>query len=393
MGLRRQLHSLSRQLFNIALNRGIGPTGSDLDQTYADLLEHLLFYSALSIEILAMYRVSRGINCLKLPITVPPSCESIRISSGGYERTYELSELTATLAACPKELANDVTQEATELSLSQMMLPILLSFDTRIEGDHLFVRDNGSMPTAVFSSLAHACLVRIPRIEEDLQLLATVILEALRNNDEIVLPVFSSNLREDLLILAHDFARVRKCLRVKRCFGVANGKEYFPPDVMCRSLLHRTITAKEFTLPGSPLTSNLPASKYRCSWDLRAGSVVNLIVPNYGLNAFLSDLKTGKFCGVKLTYLYSGKMMLVYDLLIAVVSFGLLALCEYGHLVLKNQAILGALLSAGSKIWTAIIYGSLVKVVFWDIGNWVPRWRFWIKSLRAASDTEADNSK
>ncbi|MDP2895994.1 MAG: hypothetical protein Q8Q12_05470, partial [bacterium] len=53
LGPRRQLHWLSRQLLNLVLNRGIGPTGSDLDQTYAALVEHLLLFSAISIEVLS----------------------------------------------------------------------------------------------------------------------------------------------------------------------------------------------------------------------------------------------------------------------------------------------------------------------------------------------------
>ncbi|MDP2895993.1 MAG: hypothetical protein Q8Q12_05465 [bacterium] len=224
-------------------------------------------------------------------------------------------------------------------------------------------------------------------------MLVTVVLEALRNNDEMVLPVASANLREDLLILARDFGRARKRLHIRRRFGIASGKEYFPPDVRCRSLLGRTITAKVPALPGSPLTSKLPASKYRCSWDLQAGSVINLIVPDDGLNALLSDLKAGKFCGVKLTYLYSGRMMLLYDLLIAAVAFVLLAACEYGKAVLNDHEICSAFLSGGSKVFVTIMVGFLGKLVFWDIGHWVPRWRLWIKSLRAANDTAVGNFK
>ncbi len=394
LGPRRQLHWLSRQLLNLVLNRGIGPTGSDLDQTYAALVEHLLLFSAISIEILSLYRgVCRGASRRGLPLAVLQTCGSVRISAAGYERVYNLSELTAVATACPAELANDATPEATELSLGQMMLQVLLSFDVRVEGDRLCVCASGAMPTSVFKSLAHACLVRVPRIEEDLRVLVTVVFEALRNNDEMVLPVAGANLREDLLILARDFGRARKSLRIKRRFGVASGKGYFPPDVMCRSLLGRTITAKESALPGSPLTSNHPASKYRCSWDMQAGSVVNLIVPNYGLNAFLSDLKAGKFCRVKLTYLYSGKMMLLYDLLIVVMAFALLASCEHGQVVLKDHAVWCALLSAGSKICVAIMVCVIGKLVLWDIGHWIPRWRSWIKSLRAGNDTAVDNSK
>ncbi len=394
LGPRRQLHWLSRQLLNLALNRGIGPTGSDLDPTYASLAEHLLLFSAVSIEVLSLFRgVRRGVSRRGPPLALPQSCGSIRISAAGYERPYNRLELAAVATACPAEVTNDATPEETELSLSQMMLQVLLSFDVRVEGDLLCVGDGGAVPTSVFKSLVHACLVRVPRIEENLRMLVTAVLEALQNNDEMVLPVAGANLREDLLILGRDFGRARKSLRIKRCFGVASGKGCFPSDVMCRSLLGRTITANVSALPGSPLTNKYPSSKYHCSWDLEAGSVVNLIVPNYGLNAFLSDLKAGKFCGLKLTYLYSGKMMLLYDLMLAVVAFVLLALCEHGQTVLKDHAVWNSCLIAGSKIFQAIMIPIAIKVFLWDIAHWIPSWRSWIKSLRAANDTAVDNSK
>jgi hypothetical protein len=235
-------------------------------------------------------------------------------------------------------------------------------------------------------------LVRVPRIEEEIRGLVTGVFDALRNSDDMILPVVGANLRDDVMILARDFWRVRKCLRIRRCFGVASGKGYFPPDVMCRSILGRTITAKESALPGSPLTSKLPASKYRCSWDLQAGAVINLVVPDDGLNALFSDLKASRFCGVKLAYLYSGKMMLLYDLLIALVAFVLLASCEHGQAVLKDHAIWSAFLTGGSKVLVAIMVLFLGKLVVWDIGHWIPSWGRFIRSLRAANDTAADIS-
>jgi hypothetical protein len=394
LGPSRRLHWLSGQLLNLALNRGIGPTGSDLDQSYAALVEHLLLFSAISIEVLSLWRIVRAVaSHPKMPLVFPQTCGSIRISAAGYERAYNLSELTAAVTACSSEFQIEETLESTEWSLSQMMLQVLLSFDARVDGDRLCVSEDGAMPAVRFKALAHACLVRVPRIEEDIRVLITAVLEALRNNEEMVLPAVGANLREELLILALDFGRARKSLRARRSFGVASGKGYFPPDVRCRSLPWRTITAKASALPGSPLTSKLPASKYHCSWDLQGGSVVNLIVPNDGLNALLSDLKAGKFCRVKLAYFYSGRMMLFCDLLIIAVVFALLASCEYGTAALQGHTVCRALLSAGSKICVTIMVATIIKVVIWDIGRWIPGWRWWIKSLRAANDTGVDNSK
>lgn len=392
LGPRRQLHWVSRQLLNLTMHRGIRPTGSDLDQIYAALVENLLLFSAVSIEVLSLNRgVYRGARRRGLPFEVPQTCACVRISAAGYERTYDLSEFKAATLACPADPAQDAVPEAAELSLSQMMLQVLLSFDVRVEKGCLRVCDGGAIPSSVFGHLAHACLVRVPRIEEDLRGQLAGVFDALRNNDEMILPVARANLREDLMILGRDFGRVRKCLRIRRCSGFASGKGYFPPDVKCRSLLGGTIAAKVSALPGSPFTSKYPSSKYRCSWDLQGDVMINLIIPDDGLNGLLSDLKAGRFFGVKLTYLYSGKMMLLYDLLITIVAFVLLALCEHGKAVLKDHAVWSALLSSGSKVFVTTIVGFAGKLVFWDIGHWIPRWRPWIRSFRAANDWAIDN--
>ena len=390
LGPTRQLHNVSRQLLNLALNRGIKPTGSDLNQPYASLLDNLLLFSAVTIEVLSLFRSV----CRSLPparLNVSKTYSHVRISAAGYDNCFDLSDITAAAASVSMELEYKSTQALGDLSLTQMMLRILLLFHVRSNEDCLDVSEGHALPTSVFTPLAHACLVRVPRIEQDIEIMVSAVLEALQNNDEIVLPINGTNLREDLITLAGDFGRVRKHLRIRRDFGVANGRPYFPPDVMCKSLLRKTIKAKESSLPGTPLTSKLPASKYRCSWDVQKGTVVNLIVPDDALNGLLFDLKAGKFFGLKFSYLYSGKMMMIYDLLIAFVAFALLALCHYGEGFLKYYPIWSAILSASSRILVTIFVGFAGKLVIWDIGHWLPGWKSWIKSLQSANDKDINN--
>ncbi len=389
-----QPHWVSKQLFNIAMNRGIGPTGSDIDQTYAAIVEYLLLYSAVSIETLSLYRcVQRVTSRDRLPLALTKTLGSIRVSAAEYEETFDLSELTAIRTASHVESVCETVQEVGELSLRQMMLHILLSFDVRVTENRVNISGDGIIPSSVFRPLAHACMVRIPRIEENIRMVVIAILEALQNNDIIVLPNVTIDLREDLIVLADDFKRFRKHLRIRRCSGGVSGKRYFPPDVRCESSFRKTIMAKEAALPGSPLTSKLPASQYHGSWDMQGKAVVNLIVPDDGLNALLSDLKAGKFFGIKLTYLYSGKMMLFYDVLIMLVIFAFLAFCEYEKELFKDHAVWSAILNCGSKIFVTAFVGFCGKMVFWDIGHWIPGLGAWIKGFRETNDRGIDSPK
>jgi hypothetical protein len=218
-------------------------------------------------------------------------------------------------------------------------------------------------------------------------------LEALKNNDDIIMPSGLSNLHNDILILGHDFARLRKYLRINRHSGFSSGKNYFPPDVYCWSLLNKPVIAKEDVLARSPFISKLPASRYRSSWDLDSSSVISLFVPDDEFSALLSWLKSGKLAGFKITYLYSGKMMLIYDMTFAIMAFVSISLCEYGHGIAasKGSAVLSAQMTAGSKIFLNIFIGFLGKVILWDLQHWIPSIKSWFKSLRAANDTGSDN--
>lgn len=392
-GLRNKLHWVSRQLLNLAMNRESGPPNCNLDQTYAVLVERLLLFSVVGIEVLALTRCIQDVMGQRgRQLVVAQTFTTVQLIAADYQKHYALSEFVAATRSFPVEQAHENAPELNELSLSQMMLQLLLSFEVSIDGNRVTVCPGNAMPLSVFKPLAHACLVKLPRIEADLHMLVSTVFDALRNNDAIVLPTINTNLYDDISILAHDFWHVRKSLRVRRYFGVANGQKYFPPDVTCRSTFGKTVTARATALPGSPLTSKWPASKYAGSWDLHANSVINLVVPDDGLHALLSDLKAGKLCGVKFAYLYSGKAMLLYDLLFVIVTFVLLALCEYGTAAQKDKGGVTALFSSGSVVFKAIMVPLLGKLIFWDIGYWFPKLLSWIKSVHAANDAPVDKS-
>lgn len=390
-GLKKKLHWISRQLLNLTMNHSFGPISNALDPVYTTLLKCLLHFSILSIEVLTLYRsVQRGTNRHVPPLIAPQDDGTIHVSAAGYERTYESLELTIAMRNYSAELACSTTTFASELSLSQMMLQILLSFNVSVNANFIKICKNVEMPESVFRPFAHACLVRVPRIEEELTKMVGAIFDALQSNDDIVISDTLESLHEDLLILTRDFEHFRKYLHISRRFGVASGQRYFPPDIICKQFLRRTIIAKEPALPGAPLISKLPVHKYRCSWDLYAGSMVSLIVPDDGLNTLLSDLITGRLCGFKFSYLYSGKAMLFYDGLFAFVSFVSLAACEYGKTVLQDHSGWISILSAGSIILGTAFASLIGKLAIWDLIHWIPSWKLWIKSLHKADDKESD---
>jgi hypothetical protein len=383
----RQLHWISRQLLNMTVNLRCKSIESILDSNYLDLIIHLMLFSIVSIETLTLSTCLRKKFDLN-KIEIPAACELIHVNAAGYERDYKQSEILQAKALYPAEIKYEENQDAWASTVSLIMLRILLFFEVHVEKNNMQISDGGIIPKQVFKNLAHACLIRIPRIEDELELHVKSALEALQNNDEIIQTNSSIHLDEEIKILAHDFKNIRKLLRIKRSFGVANGQKYFPPDIKCKSFFHRSIIVKEPLLSGFPLTNRFPSSKYHCSWDVHSDTILSLVIPDEGLNSLLSDIKSGKFFGFKLSYLYSGKMMLLYDGLFATVTSLLLIACEYAKTALQDRAVWSAILNASSKVLEGSVTASIAKIVLWDIGHWIPGWILWIKSLRSANDKD-----
>ena len=391
LGTRRRLHWLSRQLLNLSMSGRARSSDWKVDSNYVVLIDRLLLFSALSIEIVSLYRSIFRMGSRQGKATgVLPTSGVIRVCAAGYEKIFEPQELADARRACSAPRTNDGDFEVRELSLSQIMLRVMLTFDSSVEGQCFSVDAGAAIGGSVFNELVHACLFRVPRIEEDVGKLIGSVLEALGSNEEMVLPTIGADLQSDLLILADAFERARRCLGVARCLGTANGQKYFPPDIICRSLFKRMIVGKEAALPGLPLTNIMPASKYNCSWDVQSGVVINLVVPDDGLNALLSLLRYGNWFGAKFSYFYSGKVIGVCDLLLAALIFLLAVGCDYEQAILLDHSVERTFLSVGVKVCITIVVALLVKVVVWDIGHWMKPWRLFIMSLRALNDKAVD---
>jgi len=387
---KRQLHTLSRHLMEIALSRADFPDAERVDVAYSDLVEFLLLYASICVEIVAIWRTLRGTQALQCLTSSPVFAQNpVKVRICGDDADIAVVEIPAFVIQESGEKADEVIKG---FSLRQLAIECLFACDISSQGDSVMVKKPKGMRDDVFRSFIHACLTRIPSVETVAEREIWEVFSALRSNEDLPRLDALEQIRNDVEILTHDLKQVRKALRLSRHHGRADGK-YFPPDVRCKSLFRRTRSVDEDALPGCGLTNSFPSSRYACSWDLRGTSMVNVMIPSEGVNSLMVDLKKGKFFGFKCSSIYSGKMMILWDVAAFIANGFVLAICEH----LKGSSTISAGVKGFCSVFTYVLGALAViffgKVFLHDLQHWVPWHRQFVNFIQKAFSEDKDSRK
>ncbi len=378
---KRQIHTLSRHLLELALSREDFPEAERVDAAYADLVEFLLFYASVCLETVALGRALRSTGAVQSLLSSPVlTRDHVKMRAAVYEMDLVVGDLAALVIRDRNEKAGETV---TGLSLRQLGIMCLFACEIGFRDDFVEVKKPERMRDEVFRRFVHACLVRIPMVEAAAESKLEAVFLALRSNEDFARLDGLEQIRDDFGILAHDLKQVRGELRLSRHHGRADGR-YFPPDVRCRRSFRRTRNVKEHALPGCALTNSMPSSRdgYICSWDLQGTSVTNLMIPSEGVNSLMEDLKKGKFFGFKACSVYSGRTMILWDGAASIVFVFLLGICE----LLKGSATASSGVRGCCGVLTYVL-GPLVvvllaKIIFHDLQHWVPSFGQFVQSIR-----------
>jgi hypothetical protein len=322
----RGLHTLSQELFNLVLNRqGVLGANYAVDP-YCDLVEFLLLYGIICVETVSLAMMLNKKQGLREFFAASPRCgDVVRVEADGLGADFAVEDLGALLIDEPKEKRD---QSMMALSLRQLAVQSLLSCGVvEVDGHTLKVTKFGRMSDDVFCRLSHACLIRLPQIEQFADAILSSVFSGLRSNEDLARPGWLPESWEAVEILTEDLQQARRSLAITRRHGHAYGG-YFP-NISCKSWLRRERMAKEESLPGFALTNPFPTSRegYACSWDQRDASIDNLVIPSVGVNSLMRDLVKGRIFGYRVLYLYSGRALLLWDIAGFVVSSIIVAAC------------------------------------------------------------------
>ena len=370
---------LSKHFLNIIFNRKNIQKELSIDPLYGDLIEYLLLHAVICLELTALCRTIYENETLDSNILDNiHDRDIVTINAAQYSTEINKSELVGLLLYRPDGTGIDMN----DLSLAQIALLTLFCCGANVTKRELNIICPDYLSTSQFDDFVHACLYRVPRIENVLHNCLSDLSLDLRLNDEPEFNVNLTQIHEDVTVLSNDFNIVRRRFKFKRYYGYANGKK-FPEQIICRTNLLKRMTVKEEALPGIALTNSFPGSRYKCSWDVFRGRISNLIIPSTAVYPLLTDLTGGRFLGRKLSYLYSGRTMLLWDFLILVICFIILSLFKQGESVFSNH-YLKAVCSSGASVFSTSTRLVLVKVVY-DLSHWIPLVRKLITNIRQAS--------
>ncbi len=365
--LKWKLHWLSRQMLNLSLNRDCLLVVNSARQPYLDLIEYLLLYAVLCVESVSLCRAIWGKRLLD---STKYHClldfEEVTVTASVYEETIPSSDFAALFTY----RSDGTGSEIRDLSLRQIALLALLACGSKVGAGHVHIEKPLGLTENQFDNLVHACLFRVPRAESEAHAEFERITETLRSGDDIDSGLERAAIREDVDVIAADFTRLRRRMKLTRYCGWADGKKW-PEKVICKSKFRKALPAKEEVIPSMALVNSYPASRYRCSWDVTDGEVSNLLVASASTYSFLMDLMGGSALVRKLLYIYRGRLMLIWDVFLLVGFSLLLFLSILGKAQLTNDEVKAACEIAGVFL-AAVALGFGGKIVFRDLRYWTP---------------------
>jgi len=364
--IKGRLHWLSLQMLNLSMNRHRIKILNKADPYYLDLVEYLLLYGVVCVETVALCRSSWGKRILDVKkYHTLLNKEEVSVSASGYEQKVPSLDFAALFTYRSDGTGEDVK----DLSLRQVALLALLACGGEVGLGEVHISKPHGLPKKRFDDLAHACLCRIPRFETEAHKCFEVVSSALRAGDDLKLDINIDCVQKTVIEIVRDFTRIRKHMKLKRYTGWSDGKKC-PEKIVCKTRFRKPAVAKVEAIPEMALVNTFPSSKYHCSWDMSHNVVTNLVVASSGFYSFLMDLRRGKLFGHKLSYLYTGRSMLLWDSLLLIGNLLVMTLAKCGEDGFQHNFLKSGCATA-SKLFNTFAALIVIKI-FYDLRHWIP---------------------
>lgn len=365
----RGLHYLSEQLLNVCLNSEELVPSSTSMVDYVGLIDLICHFIMCCIEVISFFRIQEG----AIPDSVVElldGAEDVILSGCGYQQVYDAEDRRMIRTCLKKGIhAGYLQEEAVIPTIKQMaFIYLVTNYCVRKDECRVEIHNDERLKKKAFRNLVYCCLVRLPRIEENVEKIISCIMKALEHGYDFELGHANPPIKQDVYEACKTLSSVKKYLKYKRENGRTQTKRW-PPDIGCKRFLRSMRKASEKDLIDIPVSDRFPSSPSRSSWDLRDNKVVNLVIPNGRLTSLLSDLKTGRLFGYRFQYLYSGRSMLLWDTLLFLMSSFLLVTCRH-YAIDSTKPVIDALYWIGTIMLTPSLLFFLGKVLFVDIGHY-----------------------
>lgn len=224
------LHMLSKYLLELALSREDISDKDEMDTAYLDLLELLLLYALVCIEIASIARVQQSKNVRHNLLSLLEKQNDIRIVAGDTAKDFKSIDIASLFIGLPE---NSEYEIISRLSLRLLSLKALFALCEVIVGENsIEIKKPKKMSEIVYCRLAYVCLVQIPDCESGIEAMLKDVLLALRNNEDFS-RLQLDKMRNIVETLPYDLMKAKRSVRYLRYYGQADGK-MFPPIIRCK---------------------------------------------------------------------------------------------------------------------------------------------------------------
>jgi len=346
----RKLHHLSNLLLNISLNIENVLTKCNIENSSIGLFDLINHYSVLCVELMSFVKV--GINSPERnsAIVSLPVEKDLALKANDYALELEKTDIDSINILLEREKSNkNIFDPSLSFTLKQIsFLYFIKNFSITINDDTLLVEAGSQLNRKTFDILAFNLLVRLQDIETKVQSCIQRVLADLKTNQQFRLSDDELKLKNSILAFCKDLTKISKKLKYKRYYGKNVETEKLPLTIFCKTWLRKKFKTDNNSMNKIPLINLYPSASSKCSWDALDNNLINLVIPNERVNKLVSLLKEGKVFGFKISYIYSEKTKIIWDVI--------------GVIVLTILAILTFILLGQSN-------NDIVKGVFWLLGT------------------------
>ena len=368
---RRRLHSMTRDLLDLQSNYSSFLAGRDSRKQYLDLISAILSLAIVSTETFCAYRSIESKKSRADLVRLLDS-EQLKIGIDECSKILRRKEVGQIVAALGRLTSERDEFEPINLSLGEMGIVLLVSlFSYEKRSDYVHLIRPEKLDTNRFIELINICLYRLPNVEKCVSELVEDTKEALRNGEEIQPNVQLSELDSEIRFICGGVYEILRLQKIKRRSGTLDIKMW-PPTVICKRRIGRKRYAGNEALSHIPLTNRFPSRQTRSSWDAHKKTIRTLVVPGDRLSKLVGTLKRGKIFGHKISYLYSGRTMLVWDSSLVLILAGLFFSFDYFARGSNEQMILSLNALFGLFLGAALL-AMVARVIWVDLKHWGSR--------------------
>lgn len=367
------IHTLSKDLINLNLNNDNIMNNKYLDDNYVKFMELLNYYSALCIEISSLIKAGSAIK-FNNKINKINIIEEFILVYGNTQVTYDRHNTSAILQLLDMyREKTDIFELSINYSLKQLSCAFLLHvFEFDLKDNKIIISNTKAIKNKDFENIMFYITVILPDIENQINSITSNMVNRLIADSGTNIDSNFDILNMKIISCCNIINSLRKSLGIKRYYGKTKDLNLLPYKINCRTNFCRSFKGNANILYGMPLTNRFPSSLEKCSWDCINNEMLSLVFPNNRFTYLIKKLKKGKLFSYKISYIYSSKAKLIWDIALTVSTIILIILLN-GMIGTMTPNWLETVIEITKVVLEAFLIGLVGKAILVDSKHWTKK--------------------